>query len=31
MALTHSIPAAASHQMTSSALLVKRLPGKARV
>jgi len=28
MTLTHSIPVAASHQITSSALLVKRLTGK---
>jgi len=28
MALTHNIPVAASHQITSSALLVKRQPGK---
>jgi hypothetical protein len=28
MAPTHNIPVAASHQIASSALLVKRLPGK---
>jgi hypothetical protein len=28
MTLSHNIPVAASHQITSSALLVKRLPGK---
>jgi len=28
MALTHNIPVSALHQITSSALLVKRLPGK---
>jgi hypothetical protein len=29
MALTRNIPVAASHQITSSALLVKRPPGKS--